>query len=94
VKAEEKISGGKLVCVEVWADGDRLVSRVRISGDFFLHPEDAIDALESSLVGLPLGSDPKRIEDAIRDSLGKQGAVFIGVAPSDLARLFIKAVSQ
>jgi lipoate-protein ligase A len=97
---EEKIAGGKLVCIEVWST-DRsegqmpgTADRVRISGDFFLHPEDSIEELENSLVGLPLDSDESEIESRIMRSLGKRDASLVGVSPKDIARLFVKAVTK
>jgi lipoate-protein ligase A len=97
---EEKIAGGKLVCIEVWST-DRsegqmpgTADRVRISGDFFLHPEDSLEELESSLVGLALDSKESEIESRISKCMAKRGSSLIGVSPKDIARIFVKAVSR
>lgn len=90
MRCEEKISGGKLVCIELWAEGGR-VSRAQITGDFFLHPEERISELEGSLKGLPLSASEGEVAARLRGALG--GAVLIGVSPEDLARMFVKAVS-
>lgn len=88
---EEKIPGGKLVCMEVWAEGGT-VSRVSITGDFFLHPEERITDIENSLVGIRINAEDlaiaARLDEAIGDSL------LIGVSAGDLARIFRKAVGQ
>jgi lipoate---protein ligase len=89
VKAEEKIPGGKLVCVEVEAEGGK-AARIRITGDFFLHPEDAISKLESALAGEPLSIGEAGAESKLVAALGN--AQLIGVSCSDLARLFRRAV--
>jgi lipoate-protein ligase A len=89
MKCEEKISGGKLVCLELWAEGGE-VSRAKITGDFFLHPEERIEALEASLRGLRLTAPEAEISSRLQAALG--GAVLIGVSPADLARMFRKAV--
>jgi len=86
---EEKIPGGKLVCVEVSADGER-VGKVRISGDFFLHPEEKIEEMERSLEGLPISSGEVEIRTKLEAALGN--AALVGVSPEDLARMFRKAV--
>jgi lipoate-protein ligase A len=90
MRAEEKIAGGKLVCVEVRADG-RNVGLVRITGDFFLHPEERIEALEQALVGAPLSLDEGRAAKLLGEALGD--GMLIGATAADLARLFRRAVS-
>jgi len=47
-RAEYKIPGGKLLAAEVQEKGGKL-TRVKLVGDFFMHPEEAIDALEAAL---------------------------------------------
>ena len=91
VRYEEKITNGKLVCIELWEDSG-LVSRAKISGDFFLHPEDSITAIEDSLRGIPVASDEQTVAKIISDSLRTEGAQLIGVTAEDLGRLFRKAV--
>ena len=86
---EEKISGGKLVCVEVSADGET-VAKVRISGDFFLHPEEKIAEIERSFEGIPLSSGEAEILARLEAALG--AAELVGVSAGDLARMFRKAV--
>jgi lipoate-protein ligase A len=89
MKAEEKISGGKLVCVEVIASGGTIGS-LRITGDFFLHPEEAISKLESALADEPLSIGEAEAESKLNAALGN--AQLIGVSCKDLARLFRRAV--
>ncbi len=91
VKAEEKIAGGKLVCVEVVAEEDK-VAMVRITGDFFLHPEEAIEGLERCLQGSQLSISEAQARKMLEQGLGN--AQLIGVSCADLARLFRKAVNS
>ena len=56
-RADYKVKGGKLIRVRVWHRGD-VIERVRFYGDFFIHPEEAIEELESSLSG-------KNIDEAV-----------------------------
>ncbi len=89
MRCEEKVPGGKLVCIELWEEGGK-VSRASITGDFFLHPEERITDLEGSLRGLPLSAAEGAVAERLREAA--RGAVLIGVAPEDLARMFRKAV--
>ncbi|SMY11228.1 lipoate--protein ligase family protein [Brevibacterium jeotgali] len=47
---EYKVPGGKLVVADLATEGGRIAA-AKISGDFFLDPEDAFDALAPALVG-------------------------------------------
>lgn len=92
MRCQEKIPAGKLVCVEVWTErgqGGLIVGRVEITGDFFLHPEDAVADVERSLAGLPLPCDEADVRARICAALGN--ATLIGASPEDLARMFMKA---
>lgn len=89
MRCEEKITNGKLVAVEVWAESG-LVSRAKITGDFFLHPEEAIEAAERSLAGLPISSTEAEVASRLRASL--QGCELIGATAEDFARIFVRAV--
>lgn len=47
---EYKIPGGKLVVVDVAAE-DGVLRHVRVAGDFFLEPDEALDAVNRALEG-------------------------------------------
>jgi lipoate-protein ligase A len=47
-KAEYKVEGGKLVKAQV-EKGDGWILRVKITGDFFIHPEEFLEELEEAL---------------------------------------------
>jgi hypothetical protein len=55
MKAEYKIPGGKLLLCEIDTE-DEVIKTIKISGDFFMHPEDAINELEETLLGTPIQS--------------------------------------
>jgi len=95
MRAEEKVKGGKLICIEV-VPKDGKVAKARITGDFFLHPEDTIDSLERSLEGVDLErarlpGGESEMAARLKTALGS--SQLIGASPEDLARLFRKAVS-
>ena len=52
-KASKKVPGGKLVRVHLQYDPFQLL-KVSITGDFFMHPEDALEAIEDALIGARL----------------------------------------
>lgn len=84
MKAEEKIAGGKMLCVDISVIGGRVAS-AQISGDFFLHPEEALDLAESSLLGLSAPVDRAEAHKRVLEALG--GAQLIGATADDIARL-------
>lgn len=90
-KAIKKIPGGKLVRVDVKFTPDRL-ERVKITGDFFLNPDDLLTEMESYLAGaaLPL-SKPQLVSD-LQALLDKQGAILIGFSPQDLVDILEEAL--
>ncbi|MDD5171765.1 MAG: lipoate protein ligase C-terminal domain-containing protein [Candidatus ainarchaeum sp.] len=90
MRCEEKVKGGKLVCIEI-VPKDGKAAKVRITGDFFLHPEDSINALEQSLEGVDLTSGEDEIAARLKKALGQ--AQLIGASPEDLARIFKRASS-
>ncbi len=65
---EYKVPGGKLVVVDYEVTDGRLRD-VRLSGDFFLEPPEALRALDRALEGADADTPPevlaRRLEDAI-----------------------------
>lgn len=51
VHGEYKVPGGKLVVVDLDVEGGAL-RNVRVAGDFFLEPDEAILAIDAALEGL------------------------------------------
>ena len=52
MRGEYKVPGGKLVAADVEVQGGT-ISRVAISGDFFLEPDDVLEKIDAALVGRP-----------------------------------------
>jgi lipoate-protein ligase A len=90
MKYEEKIPDGKLVCISVECSEGKTTS-VKITGDFFLHPEEALERIENSLIGISSDIEEKEVVSRISGSL--EGAQLIGAKAEDLARIFRKAVT-
>ncbi|WP_029290111.1 biotin/lipoate A/B protein ligase family protein [Cellulomonas sp. HZM] len=61
---EYKVPGGKLVVVDLEVN-DGLLADVVVSGDFFLEPDDALEVIAASLVGMPQDASPAALAQAV-----------------------------
>ena len=60
----------KMVCVDLVFDKTtNTIQSIKITGDFFLHPEETIDLIESEIVGTKLEKEPvkKKLESLLSD---------------------------
>lgn len=87
-KAEYKVEGGKLVKVQLAKRGNA-IGKIKITGDFFLHPEELIEELEEKLEGRLL--DEEDLTEYIRALMEKNEASLLGAAPEDFARCIMMA---
>jgi len=88
-RAEYKIPGGKLLAAEVEEKNGALL-RVKIVGDFFMHPEESIVGLEEALTGSPLDEIDARVESFFRN----RDVTLYGVAPGDFAKVVRLALAS
>lgn len=49
---EYKVPGGKLVVVDLDVE-ESVLSNARVAGDFFLEPDEALEAVNAALEGVP-----------------------------------------
>jgi lipoate-protein ligase A len=68
VRGEYKVPGGKLVRVELQVNDDRLAD-VRLSGDFFLEPDSALEDIARALVGMPSDATATQLADSVTAAL-------------------------
>jgi lipoate-protein ligase A len=87
-RAEYKVEGGKLVKAQVIIDGNR-IRKVKVTGDFFLHPEELIEELEEALVGSLLNESS--LTELIRSIIEKKNATLLGASPEDFAKCIVMA---
>ena len=66
--AEYKVPGGKLVVADIEVDANR-ISVCRIAGDFFLEPDEALEAINEAIVGLPRFQPAYRGEYLLRQDV-------------------------
>ena len=86
----KKISGGKLIRVDVVYS--RKIEHVKITGDFFLHPEELITVIEESLAGAEIPLSKKLLVERVETVLNNNGATVIGFSPEDLISVLMDAV--
>jgi lipoate-protein ligase A len=86
VAAEQKIKGGKLVRVRIIHDGS-IVFQVIITGDFFVHPEEGLDSIERSLIGLKVPTSSEKVEKVVNGIVSSESIKLIGFSTTDLAKL-------
>ncbi len=88
LSADYKAPGGKLLRVRLRQTGDRIDS-VRISGDFFLIPEDSLPKLEKMLEDVPLRE--KELQLLVDRFFRGTNAKGLGVAPDDFVKAILSA---
>lgn len=91
-EAIKKVIGGKFLRVKI--EAAEKINTVSITGDFFLHPEESLPAIEKSLLGLPTQTPENIFAEKIHSVLAEQKANFIGVSAEDIAQTIIEAINQ
>ncbi len=89
--SDYKAPGGKLVRVRLEENNGEIES-VRISGDFFLLPEDQLSKLEKMLIGAPLKEkELKLLIDRFFVATRVKG---LGVSPDDFVQAILSATLE
>ncbi|MCK4582880.1 biotin--protein ligase [Candidatus Bathyarchaeota archaeon] len=81
-RAEYKVPGGKLLAAELGVEEGRLVG-VKITGDFFMHPEAAIIELEKALDNIPIAD----LEDNVNRFFQEYEVTLFGVEAEDFVKV-------
>ncbi len=90
-RLDHKVEGGKLVKILLSTKAGK-IEKIKITGDFFMHPEPFIEDLENALLGLSL--DEEDLAVFIRDLFEKERVVLLGASPEDLARCIVMAAEK
>lgn len=85
----KKIPKGKLIRVKI--EYDNIIRNISITGDFFIHPEEAIEKIEQSLVGTSINLPENELEKRMDTSA--ENAELIGFSSQDLAQIIKEAVA-
>ena len=92
VHGEYKVPGGKLVVVDLdlELEGGR-IAQVQVSGDFFLEPDTALEAINAAVRGLPADADAARISAAVQAGLPGE-AMLYGISAEGVAVAVRRAI--
>ncbi len=88
--ASRKVKEGKIIKVEVEFDG--FIRKIRITGDFFLHPEDILENIEKSMIGLKKDASMEAIASKIRNIIEAHDVQMIGISAESMASVIKEAV--
>jgi len=88
--AKQKVKEGKLVKAEVEYDG--FIRRIKITGDFFMHPEDALEKIEKSMPGLKKDASMENIVSKIHSVIEAEDVQMIGISKESLALVIREAL--
>ncbi len=91
-KGEFKTPGGKLIAVD-FAVADGKLKDVQVHGDFFLEPDDALDAITKSLDGAPESLSKEALTQRISASL-PEGTEWHGSSPEALAQAVRRGIED
>ncbi len=87
---EYKMPGGKLVVIDLHVLDARLAA-VQLSGDFFLEPDSALDAMNHALCGQPADASQAELTAAINAALGSEVMMY-GISAEAVAVAVQRAV--
>jgi hypothetical protein len=87
---EYKMPGGKLVVVDLEVRDGRLAA-VQVSGDFFLEPDSALDAINHALEGQPRDAGEAALAAAIGQALDRDVMMY-GLSPQAIATAVRRAL--
>lgn len=88
-KAIYKVPNGKLLKIFL-EDADGQIVSIKITGDFFAHPEENIEKLEAALVGVAVSKED--LVQKITEFKEKTGTVFFGFDAESLATTILSAI--
>jgi lipoate-protein ligase A len=89
---EYKVPGGKLVVVDLDVV-ENTITNFRLAGDFFLEPDDALEAINDALNGLPADSDAATYSAAVTQALPANAAL-LGFTPDSVAVAIRRSLSK
>ena len=88
--SSRKVKEGKIVKVDV--EFDDVITSLRITGDFFMHPEDILEDIEKSMLGLKTDVNYEILVNNICEIVNYHDAQMIGVSPESLASVIREAL--
>lgn len=83
---EKKVAGGKFVRISIYTEMGQ--NKVIISGDFFIHPEEAIFIIENTLSRLSGNEADTEVEHILEKVIAENGAELIGLDIPTITKLY------
>jgi len=83
---EFKALGGKMIKLDIKLTGNK-ISFIRITGDFFIHPEEAIVEIEKILTNARI----HQVGEILKDYKKSNKVLFVGININDLVNIIQKA---
>lgn len=80
---EYKVPGGKLVVVDLEVAGGRITA-AQVSGDFFMEPAEARDAIDAALLGCSADAGEAALTTVVGGVFGPETQAF-GITPEGVA---------
>jgi lipoate-protein ligase A len=90
ISADYKVVGGKLLRVRLQVEHN-IIQSIRITGDFFMHPEPAIEQLERQLIGIQCNAQAL---SAILQQFFERDIEIVGASAEDFVTVIMKAYGQ
>ena len=79
---EYKAPGGKMIKLDIEFSGSR-ISYIKITGDFFIHPEESIIEIEKILTNVHVS----QAEGRLKDHVEYNKILLVGVNVEDMAKV-------
>ncbi|WP_158886086.1 lipoate protein ligase C-terminal domain-containing protein [Rhodanobacter sp. L36] len=89
---EYKMPGGKLVVIDLEVREGRIAD-VQLSGDFFLEPDSALQAINAALEGQATQSTEADLVERMQSALGADVTMY-GVSPQAIAIVVGRALHE
>jgi lipoate-protein ligase A len=89
---EYKTPGGKLVVVDFDVVDGRLAN-VRVTGDFFVYPEESFPSIQESLEGVSVEMSESAMAEVVRLAIPR-GTELLGTSPQGLAIAVHRALNE
>ncbi|HII09611.1 MAG: biotin--protein ligase [Candidatus Micrarchaeaceae archaeon] len=86
-----KVPGGKLLIVRAVWDGR--ITKLELLGDFFVHPEEALNRIEVLLIGTKPDAEEAELAGTIKQFVDRNDVVLVGLSPEAIAKGVLMAVN-
>lgn len=88
-RASRKVEGGKLLKVNV--ETGYIIENVKITGDFFLHPEESIEDIENAVLNCHMSDSEGMICEQIKKVVKDKNIQLVGITSEAIASVVKEA---